>query len=96
MTHQISSILDRYIVPIAETIFVPVQSTEQYGFTQNITYLLGAMLHCECQRWALDKKQTCIGVSFDGKADFHSVDRDIQVRELHSCGEDGDLLQYSR
>lgn len=31
----------------------------------------------------------------DGKAAFPSVDRDIQVRELYSCGENGDLLQYS-
>ena len=41
-------------------------------------------------------KQTCFGVSFDGKTAFPSVDRDIQVMELYSCGESGDLLQYSR
>ena len=57
---------------------------------------MGAVLRGECQRWALDTKQTCFGVSFDGKAAFPSVDRDIQVRELYSCGETGDLLQYSR
>ena len=56
---------------------------------------MGAVLRGECQRWALDTKQTCFGVSFDGKAAFPSVDRDIQVRELYSCGESGDLLQYS-
>ena len=27
---------------------------------------------------------------------YISVDRDIQLRELHACGESGDLLEYSR
>ena len=39
---------------------------------------MGAVLRGECQGWALDTKQTCFGVSFDGKAAFPSVDRDIQ------------------
>ena len=43
-----------------------------------------------------DRKVTCYGVSFDGKAAFPSVDRDIQVRELFSIGESGDVLQYSK
>ena len=55
-----------------------------------------AVLRGECQRWALDKKLTCFGVSFDGQAAFTSVDRDIQVRELYSVGERGDYIQYSR
>ena len=96
VTPQIGSILDRYIDPMAEEVFRPVQSSEQYGFTKNISYLMAAVLRGECQRWALDTKQTCFGVSFDGKAAFPSVDRDIQVRELFSCGESGDLLKYSR
>ena len=96
VTPQIGSILDRYIDPMAEEIFRRVQSSDQYGFTKNISYLMGAVLRGECQRWALDTKQTCFGVSFDGKAAFPSVDRDIQVRELYSCGESGDVLQYSR
>ena len=75
VTPQIGSILDRYIDPIAEGIFRPVQSPDQYGFTKDISYLMGAVLRGECQRWALDTKQTCFGVSFDGKAAFPSVDR---------------------
>ena len=43
----------------------------------------------------MDSKQTCFGVSFDGKAAFPSVDRNIQVRELFTCGETGDILKYS-
>ena len=57
---------------------------------------MAAVLRGECQRWALDTKQTCFGISFDGQAAFPSVDREIQVRELYSCGETGDLLAYSR
>ena len=96
VTPQIGGILDRYIDPMAEKIFQKVQSSDQLGFTKNISYLMGAVQRGECQRWALDRKQTCFGVSFDGKAAFPSVDRDIQVRELFACGESGDLLQYSR
>ena len=96
VTPQIGNIIDRYIDPIAEAIFRPVQSNDQYGFTKNVSYLMAAVLRGECQRWALDRKETCFGVSFDGQAAFPSVDRDIQVRELYSCGESGDLLNYSK
>ena len=95
VTPQIGAILDRYIDPIAEHIFQKVQSPDQLGFTSDISYLLGAVERGECQRYAIDKKKTCYGVSFDGEAAFPSVDRDILVRELYSCGERGDLLNYS-
>ena len=96
VTPQVGSIIDRYIDPMAENIFLQVQSSDQYGFTKNISYLLGAVLRGECQRYALDTRQTCFGVSFDGQAAFPSVDREIQIRELYSCGETGDILQYSK
>ena len=96
VTPQIGSILDRYIDPIAENIFLKIQSSDQLGFTKGLSYLMAAVERGECQRFALDTKQTCFGVSFDGKAAFPSVDREIQVRELHTCGENGDLLNYSR
>ena len=57
---------------------------------------MGAVERGECQRHALDTKQTCFGISFDGQAAFPSMDREIQVRELYTSGESGDLLQYSR
>ena len=96
VTPQLGSIIDRYIDPVAEHIFRKVQSPEQFGFTKNVSYLMGAVVRGECQRWALDRKITCYGVSFDGQAAFPSVDRDIQVRELYAVGERGDYLQYSR
>ena len=44
VTPQIWSILDQYIDPLAEGVFQPVQSSNQNGFTRNISYLVGAML----------------------------------------------------
>ena len=96
VTPLIGSILDRYVDPQTETIFRPTQSPDQLGFTQGISYLMAAVQRGECQRWAIDNKLTCFGVSLDGEAAFPSVDRAIQVRELYSAGERGDYLQYSR
>ena len=96
VTPQIGSIIDRFIDPTAENTFLKVQSPNQLGFTKGLSYLMAAVERGECQRYALDTNQICFGVSFDGKAAFPSVDRDIQVRELYACGENGDLLQYSR
>ena len=95
VTPQVGGILDRYIDPIAEKIFRKVQSPDQFGFTKDLTYLMGAVLRGECQRWALDNKTTCFGVSFDGQAAFPFVSRDIQVRKLYVVGERGDLLEHS-
>ena len=92
MTPLIGGILDRYIDPKTEKIFRPKQSPDQLGFTAQISYLLAAIQRGECQRWALDHKMTCFGVSLDGEAAFPNVDRDIQVRELYSVGEQGDYL----
>ena len=90
VTPQIGAILDRYIDPVTEKLFRSTQSPDQLGFTQHISYLMAAIQRGECQRWAQDNKMTCFGVSFDGKAAFPSVDREIQVRELYSVGERGD------
>ena len=92
---QIGAILDRYVDPIAEKIFRISQSPDQLGFTANISYLMAAVQRGECQRWAIDQKLTCFGVSLDGEAAFPSVEREIQIRELYSVGESGDLLSYS-
>ena len=64
--------------------------------TKNISYLMASVQRGECQRWAIDRKMTCFGVSLDGESAFPSVDRDILVRELYSVGERGDIHQYSR
>ena len=96
VTPIIGAILDYYVDPIAEEIFLPHQSPDQLGFTAGVSYLLAAVERGECQRWAVDHKLTCFGISLDGEAAFPSVERDVQVRELYSVGERGDLLSYSR
>ena len=92
----IGAIFDYYVDPIAESTFSPSQSPDQLGFTAGVSYLLAAVERGECQRWALDHKLTCYGISLDGEAAFPSVERDVQVRELYSTGERGDLLAYSK
>ena len=96
VTPIIGALIDYYLDPKAEALFRPSQSPEQLGFTAGVSYLLAAIQRGECQRWALDQKQTCFGVSLDREAAFPSVEREIQVRELYSIGERGDILQYSR
>ena len=91
----LGAIIDYYIDPKAESVFRPHQSPDQLGFTSGISYLLAAVQRGECQRWAIDQKLTCFGVSLDGEAAFPSVERNIQVRELYTVGERGDLLSYS-
>ena len=93
VTPLVGGILDRYIDPITEAIFRPSQSPDQFGFTKGISYLLASVLRGECQRWAIDRKLTCYGVSLDGEAAFPSVDRDILVMELYSAGEQGAFLE---
>ena len=96
VTPIIGAIIDYYLDPIAEALFRTSQSPDQLGFTAEISYLLAALQRGECQRWAIDQKKTCFGVSLDGEAAFPSVEREIQVRELYTIGERGDLLNYSR
>ena len=92
----LGAIIDYYLDPIAESVFRPVQSPDQLGFSSGLSYLLAVIQRGECQRWAIDQKMTCFGVSLDGESAFPSVERDIQVRELYAIGERGDVLQYSR
>ena len=96
VTPIVGAIIDYYIDPKAEAIFRPIQSPDQLGFTAGVSYLLAALQRGECQRWAVDQKLTCFGVSLDGESAFPSVERSIQIRELYNNGERGDILNYSR
>ena len=49
VTPQIGALLDRYIDSIAEAIFLPSQSPDQYGFTRVLSHLMCAILRGECQ-----------------------------------------------
>ena len=96
VTLIIGAIIDYYVEPETEANFRLVQSPDQLGFTAGVSYLLASVQREECQRWAVDQKLTCFGVSLDGEAAFPSVERTIQVRELYSTGERGDYFQYSK
>ena len=92
----LGAIIDYYLDPKAEAVFRPHQSPDQLGFSPGISYLLAAIQRGECQRWAVDLKMTCFGVSLDGESAFPSVEREIQVRELFAVGERDSLLEYSK
>ena len=47
---------------------------------------MGALQRHECQKYAIDEKKTCFGLSLDGDSAFEVVDRDIQKRELFMAG----------
>ena len=96
VTPILGAIIDYHVEPPTEAIFRIAQSPDQLGFTSGLSYLMAAIQRGECQRWAIDMKMTCFGVSLDGEAAFPSVQRAIQVRELYSAGERGDYLKYSR
>ena len=96
VTPQLGSILDRYLNPLARDQSRTWQNPGQYGFTEGLSYLMAAVERGECQRWALDTKRTCYGISLDGEAAFPSVEREILLRELHTIGEKGDYLKYSK
>ena len=73
----------------------PLQSTNQYGFTEDITYLMGALQRHEAQKHCIDNKKTFFGCSLDGASAFEEVCRTIQKRELYFAWETGQLAQYN-
>ena len=58
VTPHLGSIIDRYIDPMAEDLFLKTQSPDQLGFTRHVSYLMAAVERGECQRYALDTNQT--------------------------------------
>ena len=67
----------------------------QYGFTERISYLLGALQRHEIEKYCIDMKRTFLGCSLDGDSVFEVVNRSIQTRELFFAGERGDYWQVS-
>ena len=80
---------------MAVKISKPLQSNNQYGFTENITYLMGALQRHEAQKYCIDNKKTFFGCSLDGDSAFEVVYRIIQKRELYFSGESGQLSSYN-
>ena len=61
----IGRIIDEHMRPMAVQLSRPRQSINQYGFTENVSYLLGALQSHEAQKHCIDNKQTFFGCSLD-------------------------------
>ena len=95
VTPMIGRLIDEHIRPTIVAITRPMQSPSQYGFTANVTYLMGALQRHECEKFCLDMKKTFFGCSLDGDSAFEVVNRVIQTRELYMSGVKGDYWQAS-
>ena len=62
----------------------PVQNSNQYGFTETVSYLLGALQRHEVEKYCVDMKKTYFGCSLDGDSAFEVVNRNIQKRGRRS------------
>ena len=86
-------IIDEYTRPDLVDLVRPIQNKNQYGFTDNISYILGAIQRHEVEKYCIDMKKTFFGCSLDGDSAFEVVNRDIQTRELYCAGERGKYWQ---
>ena len=82
--------LDEFLRPNLIKITKPIQNSSQYGFTENVNYLMGALQRHEVEKFCVDTKKTFFGCSLDGESAFEVVDRGIQLRELYCAGERGE------
>ena len=95
VTPMIGRLIDEHIRPTVVNIVKPIQSPNQYGFTENVTYLMGALQRHECEKYCLDMKKTFFGCSLDGDSAFEVVNREIQTHELYMSGVGGDYWKAS-
>ena len=87
-------IFDEFVRPQFLQQTRPLNNPNQYGYTEGINYLLGALQRHEVEMFCVDNKRTLFTCTLDGVSAFDVVDRVIQVRELYcSAGERGDYWQ---
>ena len=89
VTPLIGRCLYEYIRPNITKITKPLQNSSQYGFTENVAYLMGSLQRHEAEKFCIDSKKTFFGCSLDGDSAFEVVNRTIQTRELFCAGENG-------
>ena len=94
--HLIGRLLDEYLRPVKISLTRQLQSSNQYGFTENITYMMGALQRHEVEKHCMDNRMTFFGCSLDGESAFEVVDRRIQLRELYCSGEQGEYWKSSK
>ena len=90
VTVLIGRLIDEYIRPVFLRVARPLQNKNQYGFTEGISYLMGALQRHEAEQHCLDTKKTFFGCSLDGDSAFEVVNRSILTRELYMAGDHGD------
>ena len=95
VTPLFGRLIDEYMRPDLIEIVRPVQNCNQYGFTEKVSYLMGALQRHEVEKYCMDMKRTFLGCSLDGDSAFEVVNRIIQTRELYCAGERGDFWQAS-
>jgi hypothetical protein len=96
VTPFIGRLIDEYLRPVKIQSARDQQSINQYGFTERITYLMGALQRHEVEKYCLDNKITFFGCSLDGESAFEVEDRSIQLRELYCAGEEGEFWKSSK
>jgi hypothetical protein len=72
-----------------------MQNINQYGFTESVSYLMGAVQRHQVEKFCIAMKKTYFGCSLDGDSAFEVVNRFIQTRELYCAGETGQYWQAS-
>ena len=90
VTPILGRLIDEHIRPTFVKTTKPIQNQNQYGFTENVTYLMGALQRHECEKHSLDMKKTFFGCSLDGDGAFEVVNRVIQT-ELYMAGVQDDI-----
>ena len=91
----IGRLLDEHIRPVFINASRPQQNINQYGFTADISYLMGALQRHEAEQHCIDMKKTFFGCSLDGDSAFEVVNREILTRELYMNGDRGDFWKAS-
>ena len=96
VTPLIGRLLDEYLRPVKISLTRQQQNINQYGFSEHITYMMGALQRHEVEKFCIDNKMTFFGCSLDGESAFEVVDRTIQLRELYCSGEEGEYWRSSK
>ena len=96
VTPLLGRCLDEFIRPNLVKITKPIQNSSQYGFTLDVTYMMGALQRHEVEKFCIDSKKTFFGCSLDGDSAFEVVNRAIQTRELYCAGERGQYWLASK
>ena len=96
VTPFVGRLLDEYLRPVKIQSARHEQNKNQYGFTEKINNMMGALQRHEVEQYCIDNKITFFGCSLDGESAFEVVDRTIQLRELYCAGERGDFWKSSK